>query len=181
MSVIRAASAGMFVLVLLAIGAGAPAHASCTEDSGPSGSPVVFVGSVEEQRRGFTRFSVVEVWAGPDLASEVWVLSGQRQPPWPMSMFGGVGSSADADFRDGATYVVGTSQGFGTGACSVEEASSDLKEIAGRPNEPRAPVSNGEEGADPPIGLLGQTMWVAGFLAVLGLADALVRRHRHRP
>ena len=93
-----------------------PATASCAEDAGPQGSPVIFVGTAGEERRGYTRFEVGEVWAGPDLAPEVWVLSGQKQAPWPLSLVTGVSSSADAQFDDGEQYVVGASRSFSTSA-----------------------------------------------------------------
>jgi len=52
----------------LILGAPAPAVASCAQDSGPGGSDIVFVGTAQEERRGFTRLAVDEVWLGPDLA-----------------------------------------------------------------------------------------------------------------
>lgn len=171
-------------LALAAVGAAnvAPAYASCAEDSGPAGSPVIFVGSVEDQRRGFTQFSVGEVLTGPDLAPHVWVQSGQEQPPWPASLLLGVGSSGDAELLPGQRYVVGASADFHTNACSVSEfsSSSDSAAVGDRPAPARAPVPSGSAGADPPLGPVGQGLWIAGFLAVLGSATALLRRHRHR-
>ncbi len=106
-------SALLLALVVLMLALpGAPAHASCAEGAGPAGSPVIFVGTAREERRGFTRFDVREVWAGPDLAPSVWVLSGQEQPPWPLWMFQAVGSSVDADFLPGEQWVVGATESF---------------------------------------------------------------------
>ena len=162
------------VLPLALLGTPAPSYASCAVGSGPEGSPVVFVGTAQEERRGYTRFEVEEVWAGPDLADEVWVLSGQEQPPFPLNMFSAVGSSADAEFVDGERYVVGATRQFGTNACSVAEA-VDLD--AQRPAGARSPVDGGSTGADPPIGpwTIGLTGVGAG---VLGALLVTVRRRR---
>ena len=168
-------------LLIITLAAGlllpaSPAAASCVEDSGPDGSPVVFVGTAEAERRGYTRFAVEEVWAGPDLASEIWVRSGQDQPAWPLSYLSAVGSSVDADFVAGDRYVVGASRSFDTSACTI---SGDG--VGPSPADARAPVDDGETGADPPIGPLGQTLVVVGALAlVVGLVVAL-RRVRRRP
>ena len=124
-----------------------PAAASCAADSGPEGSDVIFVGTVENERRGYTRFAVDEVWAGPDLAPEVWVLTGQEQPPWPLSLFSAVSSSVDADLLEGEPYVIGASRSFSTSACSIGDV-----ETARAPADVRQPVEDGDPGADPPIG-----------------------------
>lgn len=150
------------------------AAASCTENPGAEGSSVIFVGTAESERRGFTRFAVEEIHAGPDLAPEVWVRSGQEQPPWPLGIFGGVGSSGDADFVDGERYRVGANSSFVTGLCSVSEADRATRRPGARP-----PVEAGALGADPPIGPLGQTLWVSGLLA-LGAASVAVLRRRRR-
>lgn len=147
----------LFLAALLA--APAPSYASCAQDSGPQGSPVVFVGTAEENRSGFTRFEVDEVWAGPDLADEVWVLSGQEQSPWPLNIWQGAGSSIDADFSTGESYVVGATADFSTNDCRVAAASADLGDL--RPDDPRSPVSDGATGADPPIG-----PWASGSIVI---------------
>jgi hypothetical protein len=152
-----------------------PAVASCAEGSGPEGSPVIFVGTAESERRGYTRFTVDEVLVGPDLAPEVWVLSGQEQGTWPKSMFSGVSSSVDADFTDGERYVVGASRSFDTGACSVTEADGRTRSTSAR-----QPVDDGAVGADPPIGPLVQTLWVAGVLTLVAAIVASFRRWRRR-
>ncbi|WP_167006494.1 hypothetical protein [Mumia sp. ZJ430] len=79
-SLVVAAGLGFAALVASA----APAHAICAVNA-PTRAPVVFVGVAAETERGFTRLAVEEVWKGPDLAPEVWVLSGQEAPPWPFS------------------------------------------------------------------------------------------------
>lgn len=152
-----------------------PAVASCAAGAGPDGAPVVFVGTAESERRGYTRFAVEEVWAGPDLAPEVWVLSGQEQPTWPLSLLSGVGSSTDADFFSGERYVVGASRSFTTDACSVTEVGARARHVSAR-----QPVEDGASGADPPIGPVGQTLWVAGVLALAGVGVGFLRHRRRR-
>jgi len=170
LSLVAVAMAGLF-------GGLSPAAASCSSESGPDGSAVIFVGTADVERRGFTQFAVNEVWAGPDLAPEVWVLSGQRQPAWPLNLLYGVSSSGDADFIQGSEYVVGASADFRTGACSVRELTPG-QSAAGRPADVRTPTSDGAEGADPPIGPVGQGLWIAGLLAAAGLAIIGTRRRR---
>ena len=60
-----------------------PALASCAAEPGPSGAPLVFVGTAEGERRGYTQFEVAGVLAGPDLAPEVWVRSGRNSRRGP--------------------------------------------------------------------------------------------------
>jgi hypothetical protein len=174
-----AAVAGVLVPAALVV-AGAPAAtASCAEGSGPAGSPVVFVGTAGEQRGSYTRFAVSEVWQGPDLAPEVWLLTGQEQPPWPLSLVLGVSSSNDATLTSGERYVVGASEDFATGACSIDEASTEA--TAGqRPEEARPPVdAGGAEGADPPLGAVGKGLVGAAVVATLGAVLVVRRRRRH--
>jgi hypothetical protein len=168
-------------LAMTAVGV-PPAYASCAQDSGPAGSSVIFVGSVEQQRRGFTLFSVSQVWAGPDLAPKVWIQTGQEQPPWPVSIVQVVGSSGDAELLSGHRYVVGASRGYRTGACSVSEFTSATGPTRTENGSMavRDPVPDGAQGADPPLGPIGQGLWTAGFLAALGGAAVLIRRHRAR-
>jgi len=174
---LRAAGACLLLAVVLGVHGAPTALASCAGGSGPSDRPVVFVGSAQEERRGFTRFSVTEVWAGPDLAPEVWVQSGQEQARWPFSIFMRVSSSTDADFIMGESYVVGASAGFVTSVCSVEELSPSSPD---RPEQPRAPLADGAEGADPPIGPVGQGLWIAGVLTTIVAAIAVLRRRSGR-
>lgn len=149
---------------------GAAAHASCAEDAGPAGSPVVLVGTVEARRAGYTLLAVEEVRRGPDLAPEVWLRTGQEQPPWPLSLVSGVSSSVDADLEPGTRWVVGASRDFATGACSVAEARGSVPAEGAR-----GPVADGLEGADPPL-----PTWVptAGALVVLGLGVVGLARWR---
>lgn len=176
----RATATAVLAVVAVGVAPAARSYASCAEDSGPAGSPVIFVGSVEEQRAGFTLFSVSEVLTGPDLAPEIWVQSGQKQPAWPVNLVLGVGSSGDAELLAGHRYVVGASNSFRTGACSVSEAPSvsGAAQSGNRPLPGRAPVPTGAEGADPPLGPVGQGLWIAGFLALLSSGFALLWRHR---
>jgi len=151
------------------------ALASCASGSGPEGSDIIFVGTAEENRRGYTRFAVSEVLAGPALAPEVWVQSGQKQPLWP---FSGVSSSVDADFTVGDEYVVGTGDGFVTSACESEAFLGDeqLQQLR-TPNA--GPVrSGGLEGADPPIDAMRIT--VAFGTGVAGLVALWIFLRRRR-
>ncbi len=121
---------------LFLVGWPVAAHASCAEGAGPEGSPISFVGLALEERRGYSKFEVTEVWAGPELARNVWVKSGQEQPPWPLYYVSGVASSVDAEFTIGKEYVVGASRGFDTSSCSITPAgANEIKP----PAEVRAP------------------------------------------
>ena len=156
---------------------GSAAFASCAEDSGPDGSHVVFVGTLEEERRGYSRLAVQEVWVGPDLAPEVWVLTGQEQPPFPFTLFSGVSSSVDADLRRGERYVVGASEAFSTNACSIADVSDESTLDEQRPPVTREPSEAGSEGADPPAGPVEIALWGAGVVSAVGiLVWALCRR-----
>ncbi|MGI8574594.1 MAG: hypothetical protein ACR2MA_04460 [Egibacteraceae bacterium] len=71
-------------LLALAMSAG-PASASC---AGPiedflDDRPIVFTGTVIDERVGYGLVEVEQIWQGPDLAPQVWVQGGQDQPPWP--------------------------------------------------------------------------------------------------
>jgi hypothetical protein len=157
----------------LVLGAPVAAQASCAEDSGPAGSPVVFVGTVEAERAGYTRLAVEEVRRGPDLAPEVWVRTGQEQPPWPLSLVSAVGSSVDAELEPGTRWVVGASRGFDTSACSVAEARGTAEDGA------RGPVADGLEGADPPLPVWVPTAGAAGVV-VVGVVGLVTWRRRRR-
>jgi hypothetical protein len=168
---LAAATAAAFSILLPA----QPAQASCAADSGPAGAPVILSGTAVEERRGFTRFQVDEVWAGPDLAPEVWVRSGQRQPPWPFYLFSGVASSVDADFVIGEAYVVGAGASFDTSACSIA-IPAEARDL--RPPDPRSPEAGGAAGADPPAG--AWLTWGGPAGVVLLAAAALVGWRRRR-
>lgn len=166
------------VLALVAtwlVGAVAPASASCAADAGPPGSQIIFVGTVEDQRGGYTRFSVAEVWVGPDLASEVWVLSGQEQPPFPLNLFSAVSSSVDADFVEGERYLVGASDDFSTNACTIQEMSTVTADLA-PPDGVRQPTADGAEGADPPLSPVVQGLSVGAVVVLLVGSVVLWRR-----
>lgn len=171
MKIRRLALALGAALALMPLGA-SPAAASCAENAGPRGSDIVFTGTPTEVRRGFTHFTVQQVWSGPQLAPEIWVQSGQEQPTWPLSLFSGVASSTDMDFAEHTAYVVGTSSDFRTSACSAVA----VVDAAGLTGTPRIPASDGLEGADPPIGPVGQSLWIAGVLAALGAIGSVVFR-----
>lgn len=101
------------------------------------------------------------------------VLSGQEQPPWPLSLLYGVSSSVDAYFVRGHRYVVGASRSFATAACSVTDAAGTPC-----PADAREPVEEGLQGADPPMGPATQTVAVAGVITALAAAVHLLRRRR---
>ncbi len=121
---------------------------------------------------------MLEVWAGPSLAPDVWMQSGQEQPTWPLSLFEGVGSSSDADFDPGGRYLVGATRDFETNVCTVEKVARRT-DLAPRPDGVSAPSEGGLQGADPPLGPVGQGQWLASAAAVLG-AVLLVRVRRRR-
>jgi hypothetical protein len=177
---VRRALLGTAVLLavccLLGLPGAAPSYASCAE-SGPEGSDVIFVGTAREERRGYTRFEVDEVWAGPELAEQVWVLSGQEQGPFPLFLFSAVGSSNDAAFADGERYVVGATPDFRTGACSVAEADA-IDSL--RPDLTRGPVDGAATGADPPASWL-RISAVSGGAALMVGGAVLSWRHRKHP
>ena len=172
-------------LCLLGIFATAPfllirpaAMASCASGAGPEGSDIIFVGTAAENRRGYTRFAVSEVLAGPALAPDLWVQSGQEQPRWPLSLISGVSSSVDADFTVGDQYVVGTGDEFVTSACESEalRGGQQLQQLR-RPNS--GPVRpGGLEGADPPVDALRITLAVVTGIA--GLLALWIARRRRR-
>lgn len=140
----------------------------------------LFVGKVEEAREGFTRFQVEEVWRGPDLASEIWVQSGQEQPPWPISLFEGGASSVDANFVEGRRYVVGTYGDFVTNSCLVQAMGDEAILADRKPADIREPIAQGSQGADQPV---DRRLLTGGALAVLvgGLAWLLCFRRRRPP
>lgn len=154
-----------------------PASASCAQDSGPQGSPLVFVGQVEENRRGYTELRVDEVWRGPSLAPMVWVRSGQEQPPWPLNLIATVSGGTDADLLVGNRYVIGASKQFDANACTVAEASS-VSESTGL-NPPTGffePVATGSAGADPPASNTQISLRYGAGLTVLLLLTGGYRR-----
>lgn len=169
---------GVVTVAGLAILSAGPATASCAADSGPEGSPVIFTGTPVGERRGYTEFEVDEVWAGPDLADHVWVLSGQEQPPWPFYALQSVGSGEDATFEPGETYAVGASRDFATDDCSIAAPDSVARL---RHDDPRVPVADGSRGADPPAGPWLTSLGFVALVAVpVGLVTGLVVWRRRR-
>ncbi|CAN5871000.1 hypothetical protein BH20ACT6_BH20ACT6_20580 [soil metagenome] len=174
----QAAAVVAVSVVVLLLGQGA-AVASCAVEPGPAGSPVVVVGTPTESRRGFTRLEVSEVWRGPDLAEQVWVLSGQEQPAWPISLFQGVSSSTDADLQHGTAYIVGASMDFITNDCVVRAAGSKAELQKQRPADIRKPTVDGLTGADPPPPAWAPwAVTAAGVSTVWIAAGTLLRRWR---
>jgi hypothetical protein len=157
------------------------ATALCAAESGPDGSPVIFTGTVTENRRGYTRLAVEQVYAGPDLAPAVWVRSGQRQP---LLSVVGVASSVDADLLAGQTYVIGATREFDTSACSVADLDADDQRSDVASGPPRAPRPDGLTGAEPPLSasdVTGATAAVVSACLVLwGLSRLRLHRRAHR-
>ncbi|MDQ3342333.1 MAG: hypothetical protein M3524_01975 [Actinomycetota bacterium] len=171
-----------FLVACLALGGGETARASC---AGPfkafaRDADQVFVGTVSAQRRGYTQFMVEQVWRGPDLAPQVWLLSGTPQAPWPISLVLRTASSADADLVAGRRYVVATEGGdrFHTNACIVHEATPRLI-AALAPENTRGPVSSGLTGLRAPLSNL--VVSLAGLVGVAGLFVLGMRRRAARP
>ena len=176
--VTRRGLAALVLLLGIVLGVAGPAAASC---AGPASATLVqadrvFLGTVVEQRPGFDRFAVEEVWRGPDLAPQIWVQTGQRQPLWPWQ--GRAMGSNDAELSDGVRYVVGLYGGFSTNTCAVQAASAvDLTAL--RPADAREPLASGAIGAEP-----ARRWWVlpgAGLLVACGAALLLglvLRRRR---
>ncbi|GGD11403.1 hypothetical protein [Nocardioides daphniae] len=171
-----AALAALALLPALALAAAAPASASCAEaESPPESRPIIFSGTAVENRTGYTRFEVDRVWAGPDLADEVWVQGGQDQAWWPLNLVQQVESSVDTDFVVGEEYVVGAGDDFSTNLCSVTEAAGHEP-----PADARTPVDDGARGADVPLSPLAQTAVAGGVVAALVTGVMLLLRWRRR-
>lgn len=169
----------LVTLVLPALAMSArPAVASC---AGPiedllEDLPVVFIGTVIEERVGYGRMEVEQVWQGPDLAPQVWVQGGQDQPPWPARFLIGVAGSGDIDFSLGDRYLVASDSSFRTNDCIAQPMTEErLAQLA--PSEIREPAPDGLRGADPPLTNLAASLRLAAL--VVGSA-LLVRRWRRR-
>ena len=176
-----AAARGLvLLLVALAVSAAQPAAASCAQDFEATipDAPVVFVGSVAEVRGGLARFDVQGVLKGPDLAPTIWLQGGQDQPPFPMNLSMGVGSSGDVMWTQGATYLIGASRNFRTNNCSVSSPGQVL--TAADQARLRPPVDGGATGypvRDTPIvAVIG----LYGAAAVAALAVVLWATRRRR-
>jgi len=154
----------------------APAVASCAADADVTRAAVVFVGTAQETSNGHTRFAVGEVWAGPDLAPQVWVRTGQEQPGWPEGLFTSVSMSTDASPEDGERYLVGASAGLSSDGCSM---TSSIEQVP-RPAAVREPAEEGLQGSGPPRTAWETTAGGAVVVAVAATGVVLVRRRRAR-
>ncbi|MDQ3342512.1 MAG: hypothetical protein M3425_09715 [Actinomycetota bacterium] len=166
------------LVVVMAVRGGEVAMASCAGGFRPLARDAaqVFVGTVTAERLGHTQFRVEQVWRGPDLAPQVWLLSGTPQAPWPLRLVVRVGGSADVDLATGQRYVVAMEgDRFRTNDCLVSEADRTLI-AALAPERTREPVSSGATGARPPLSPL--VLNVAGLVVIAGLLVLGVRRAR---
>lgn len=177
----RAAVGTLAATAAVLVVTAAPATASCAAVD-PAGSPVVFVGTALQERNGFTRLAVDEVWAGPDLASRAWVRTGQQQLDPDLVVMG----SNDAHLEPGERYVVGATSHFSAAGCSIVPVDE-----ATRPAVVRHPVVGGSSGvvpvdplvADGPGSGTRAALGVGGGAGAGALAAALlllVRRRRAR-
>lgn len=154
----------------MAVLVGGSATASCAEDYGPKDSPIIFVGTPTEFAGGYSLVTVEEIWRGPDLPSQVWLLTGQKHAD--------VASSTDAHLDRGTSYVIGASKDLTTNACSIAELSDTERVGDLRPENPRQPVSDGANESEPVIPLW--TVVLAAGAAGAGIL-AIVLRLRRRP
>jgi hypothetical protein len=161
--------------------AAVPVDASCAEgsDDPSQGARSVFTGTVDRlwQRGSIAAITVDQVWKGPDLAPTVGVLAGQRQPPFPLSVFTGVGGSADVELDPGRRYlfVVATEAlEFRIDACSGPD---DPAAIVRAPADAREPVPGGYAGEALPAGFATSPLGLVAGGGLL-LAGAAVRRLR---
>lgn len=143
--------AGVLVVVVVAVMTPGAVAASCAGEPRElvRQSQIAFVGTVTAVRDGYARFDVDSVARGPDLAPVVWVQGGQQQPPFPISLLFGVGSSVDVDWSVGSRYAVGAYNEFRTNECLVYQ--SGPATVAGvEVAKHRLPVSDGLQGANTP-------------------------------
>lgn len=152
-----------------------PAGAACGAGASPYDAATVFVGKVLENRRGYTRFEVMAVAKGPDLAKEVWVLTGTPQGLAQVVLGGDASGTDDARLDEQQTYLVGTDAGFVADACSTQ-ADPSGKVVSATP--PRGPVASGSTGLEPPLSAGSVYLTGAGVLGVLVALVMVVVRDR---
>ncbi len=173
---LRSASTVIAVAVLaLTTGLSLPTHASCAAFSpavAVAGAEVLFVGfaTANRERGAYTKFSVEEVWKGPNLAPTVWVQGGQDQGPWPLNNFIAVASGNDVRFEVGERYLVAAdAQTFRTHDCTAPQPfEPSLRQYA--PVSIRGPTGEGLSGASAPPSLL--LLNTVAILVIVGLALA---------
>ena len=128
--------------VLLSAG---PAAASCAlvsaEEWVASGEPLL-LGRTMEERNGFIKVAVDEVWSGPDLAPEVWLRAGSQS-----STSSTGGTTADYGLTVGRDYLISYSADYRASLCSAVEVEADI--TAARPPQARPPTEGAATGARP--------------------------------
>ncbi len=173
----RYAALALLVGLLTGPGLATSSAASCAADSGPSDPDVIFIGTMLEERRGYSRLRVKEVWAGPELAEEVWVMSGQEQAAWPLYFVVTVSGSLDAELEVGQEHIIITSENFDIGGCQGDEIT-----MMREPSDRRSPTADGLTGADPPhptwVGVLGLFAFPAALIAGLRYRKQTRRRRQ---
>ena len=155
------------------------ARASCGGPFRPTRAAWVFVGTAVRQTASHALIDVEQVWRGRDLAPEILVKTGQDQPPWPLSMFGGLHGSGDIALEPGRRYVVGLEEGpvLRTNNCVVVEATPEL--LAKAPDDARGPVPGAVSGMSP-ARWIAPALWGGVALALIGALTVVVRRRRRR-
>lgn len=125
----------------------------------------VFVGRVSDVRGEDVQFSVTEVWAGPDLAPQVWFPRDTELEMWfPFS-------GPDGEVPDGWSgrqeYVVGIRDGRPFNPCNLFERGQHDFAVA-EPDAPWQPVAGGDAGVEPSPEPRSAAMLGGALLAALG-------------
>ena len=175
----RSAAAMVLAVSMLITAPADVARASCGGPFRPKRAPWVFVGTAVRQTASHAVINVEQVWRGRDLAPEILLKTGQDQPPWPLSMFGGLHGSGDIALKPGRRYVVGLEEGpvLRTNSCVVVEATPKL--LAKAPPDAREPVPGALSGMSP-ARWIAPALWGGVALGLIAAMAIVVRRRRRR-
>lgn len=130
--------------------------------------PVGFVGTVSTRRSTHVQLDVEEVWQGPDLAPQVWVVDGG----------GDGGEEVGVDWVAGERFLVLADEAFETNDCIAMRTSDVAGPDALAPATVRAPRDDGAQGAVPPDRSRVAGAIAAATCAVVLLTVARWRRRR---